>query len=75
MEEQKKAAVTEATAQTTKNTTVKKAELTYETIVATFKEKAAKAKAPVDARVAAQVKLDGVEYTILSEDDILAIAE
>lgn len=56
----KKAAAAETAAQTAKNTAVKKVELTYETIVASFKEKAAKAKAPVDARVAAQVKLDGV---------------
>ncbi len=39
--------------------------LTYESIVETFKEKVKKAKAPVDARVAAQVKLFGtVEGTL-----------
>ncbi len=39
--------------------------LTYEKIVEDFKAKASKAKAPVDARVAAQVKLFGsVEGTL-----------
>ena len=43
--------------------------LTYEEIVDKFKAKVAKAKAPVDARVAAQVKLfgsvDGILYILL----------
>lgn len=44
--------------------------LTYETIVDSFKASAAKAKAPVDARVAAQVKLygsvEGVLYVLVA---------
>ena len=44
--------------------------LTYENIVESFKAKAAKAKAPVDARVAAQVKLfgsvDGTLYVLVA---------
>lgn len=48
-----------ASANTTVKAEVAKKELTYEQIVDTFKAKAAKAKAPVDARVAAQVHLSG----------------
>ena len=44
--------------------------LTYEEIVDKFKAKVAKAKAPVDARVAAQVKLfgsvDGILYILIA---------
>ena len=44
--------------------------LTYEEIVDKFKTKVAKAKAPVDARVAAQVKLfgsvDGILYILIA---------
>ncbi len=56
--------------------TVKKASeetvqvLTYESIVESFKTRAAKAKAPVDARVVAQVKLygtvEGVLYVLVA---------
>ncbi|MBP0957718.1 MAG: SCP2 sterol-binding domain-containing protein [Oscillospiraceae bacterium] len=38
---------------------VKNEVLTYESIVDSFKARVAKAKAPVDARIAAQVKLNG----------------
>ena len=48
--------------------------LTYEEIVDKFKAKVAKAKAPVDARVAAQVKLfgsvDGILYILIANGDI-----
>lgn len=39
--------------------------LTYEAIVDSFKTKVSKAKAPVDARIAAQVKLNGSVEGIL----------
>ena len=39
--------------------------LTYESIVETFKERVSKSKPPVDARVAAQVKLFGAVEGIL----------
>ena len=39
---------------------VKDEVLTYEAIVDSFKARVSKAKAPVDARIAAQVKLNGL---------------
>lgn len=44
---------------------VKNDVLTYESIVDSFKAKVSKAKAPVDARIAAQVKLNGSVEGIL----------
>lgn len=44
---------------------VKNDVLTYEAIVDSFKTKVSKAKAPVDARIAAQVKLNGSVEGIL----------
>lgn len=44
---------------------VKNEVLTYEAIVDSFKTKVSKAKAPVDARIAAQVKLNGSVEGIL----------
>ena len=44
---------------------VKNDVLTYEAIVDSFKTKGSKAKAPVDARIAAQVKLNGSVEGIL----------
>ena len=44
---------------------VKNDVLTYEAIVDSFKTKISKAKAPVDARIAAQVKLNGSVEGIL----------
>lgn len=55
----KKAAEVQSTA------VVKNDVLTYEAIVDSFKTKVSKAKAPVDARIAAQVKLNGSVEGIL----------
>lgn len=55
----KKAAEVQSTA------VVKNDVLTYEAIVDGFKTKVSKAKAPVDARIAAQVKLNGSVEGIL----------
>lgn len=55
----KKAAEVQSTA------VVKNDVLTYEALVDSFKTKVSKAKAPVDARIAAQVKLNGSVEGIL----------
>lgn len=64
----KNATADETASSATKKTAEKV--LTYEMIVDDFKSKAAKAKAPVDARVAAQVKLfgsvEGVLYVLVA---------